>query len=247
VRGYVGLGGSLTSARLANSCLTRDGHRSSLNSQFTFRQQSRLLTVYQDHLLYFPARGRAEQIRLVFAYKGAAFTESSPTDWLSVKPTTPFGQLPVYTERSDAGEIVIAESGAILRHLARRFDMYGNTRIHYAICDALADFVADARTNYIPIAYAALMKTPEDTIAKYWDALPQTLGHLERALTRSTAPDAGWFVCDTVTFADVATFDYLDGLETLKPDCLRAHPGLVAFVARFRALPTVATYLANRK
>lgn len=203
--------------------------------------------MYQDHLLYFPARGRAEQIRLMFAYKAAPFTENPAADWPAVKPTTPFGQLPIYTERSEEGELVLAESGAIMRHLARRFDMYGNTRAHYAHCDALADFTADARTKYIPIAYAALMKTPEDAIAKYWETLPQTLGFIERALSRSTAPDAGWFICDTVTFADVATFDYLDGLEMLKPYCLRGHPGLVAFVARFRALPTIATYLANRK
>ena len=197
-------------------------------------------------LLYFPARGRAEQIRLMFALEDVAFTENPASNWPELKPTTPFGMLPVLTEHREDGEFVLAESGAIMRHLARQFDMYGTDAIHYALCDSLADFVADARTRYISVAYAATLGTTQAQIAQYWEQLPATLGALEKTLARSTEPDAGWFVTAKPTFADVATFDYLDGLERLRPGVLGDYPGLGAFVARFGELPQIKPFIETR-
>ena len=203
------------------------------------------LVMSSYELLYFPARGRAEQIRLMFALKEVPFSEKL-ANWPELKPTTPFGLLPVLTERSDDGELVVGESGAIMRHLARKFEMYGTSARHYVMCDALADYVADARTRYISVAYAATLGTSEEAIAKYWEQLPTTLTVLESALSRSTSPDAGWFIGDEPTFADVATFDYLDALEQLEPGCLGDYAGLQAFAAQFRALPTIAPFIAER-
>lgn len=197
-------------------------------------------------LLYFPARGRAEQIRLMFALKGLPLRENPAENWPELKPTTPFGMLPVMTERSDDGEFVLAESGAIMRYLARRFEMYGRNHRQHAMADALADFVSEARTKYIAVAYAALIGTTAEAIEKYWTQLPTTLGLLERALERSTNPAAGWFIGDELTFADVATFDYLDALERLRPGCLDGHAKLQAFVTKFRALPSIAPFIAER-
>ncbi len=197
-------------------------------------------------LLYFPARGRAEQIRLMFALEDRSFTENPAANWPELKPNTPFGRLPVLTERSDEGEFVLAESGAIMRHLGRLFGKYGSNARDHAMCDALADFIADERAKYIPVAYAAVLKTTDEVISAFWEHLPKTLGDLERMLARNPNPDAGWFITDTLTFADVGTFDYLDALELLKPGCLADYPGLQGFVARFRALPAIAPYLAKR-
>lgn len=197
-------------------------------------------------LLYFPSRGRAEQIRVLLTLEQVPFTETAPANWVELKPETPFGLLPVFTDRSETEALVIPESGAIMRHLARKHDMYGSTLRHHAMCDALVDWVAEARTQYIPIAYAAVLQPSKEQVEQYWAQLPQTLSLLERALSRSTKPDAGWFVTDTPTFADVATFDLLDGLETIKPGCLAEYAGLTGFVARFRELPTLASFFAER-
>lgn len=179
----------------------------------------------------------------MFALQDVPFTENPVANWSEIKPGTPFGRLPVMTERSDDSEFVLAESGAIMRHLARRFDMYGGSVNEHALCDALADFIADERTKYISVAYAAVLGTTEETIAAFWKNLSQPLGHLERMLGRN--PD-GWFVTNKPTFADVGTFDYLDGLEGLQAGCLKDYPGLTAFVARFRALPAISPHLATR-
>lgn len=197
-------------------------------------------------LLYFPARGRAEQVRLMFTLAGIAYDEVPPADWGAMKADTPFGRLPVVTVRGEEGELELAESGAIMRHLARRSEMYGSGELQHAMCDALADYVADERTKYISVAYAATLGTSEAEIEAYWKHLPQTLRDLERALARSTSADSGWFIGESVTFADVTAFDYLDALETLRAGCLAEHAGLTAFVARFRGLPKLETFLAER-
>src|SRR5512147_3210515 len=57
--------------------------------------------MYDFELLYFPARGRAEQIRLMFALQGLTLHENPASNWPELKPTTPFGLLPVFTERCD--------------------------------------------------------------------------------------------------------------------------------------------------
>ena len=49
-----------------------------------------------------------------------------------------------------------------------------------------------------------------------------------------------------MTFADVTAFDYLDGIERLKPDVLHDFPALKGFVTQFRALPTIGPFLAER-
>ena len=61
--------------------------------------------MHDYELLYFPARGRAEHIRLLFAFKGIPFTEIAPSDWPKQKPTTPFGQVPVLTERGEGADV----------------------------------------------------------------------------------------------------------------------------------------------
>ncbi|MBL9041701.1 MAG: glutathione S-transferase family protein [Myxococcales bacterium] len=203
--------------------------------------------MHDYELIYFPARGRAEHIRILLALKGIPYRETMPSDWPSQKPKTPFGLLPILIERGDDGEFSLAESGAILRHLARRFDMYGSGARQHAMCDSLADFIADSRTKYIPIAYAATFQTSPEAVAKYYEQLPQTLATLERALGRSQSPEAGWFIGDSVTFADVTAFDYLDGIEKLQPASLSDFPALQGFVNRFRALPALASFLATRQ
>lgn len=73
----------------------------------------------QYELLYFPARGRGEQIRLLFACAQVPFKNTGITDWPAMKSKMPLGQLPVLIEHTEGNEIHIPQSGAIMRHLAR--------------------------------------------------------------------------------------------------------------------------------
>ena len=198
-------------------------------------------------LLYFPARGRAEQIRVLFALHGVAFTDTPVTNWAELKPDLQFGRLPVLIERDDdGGEFVLPESGAIMRHLARAFGAYGEDARSWARADALADFVTDERNKLVKVIYAAMVGTTEDEIAKFWQQLPAALGCLERSVSKSSDSAAGWFIGARPTFADVVAFDFLDALEVLDAKALADYPGLKGFVARVRALPALGKFLAER-
>jgi len=83
-------------------------------------------------------------IRMLLADAGADFTDSAVTDWPSLKPTTPFGQLPILIEtHADGTQTLIPQSMAIMRHLARVFNRYGSTNAEQTRCDYLADEFAD--------------------------------------------------------------------------------------------------------
>ena len=88
----------------------------------------------QYELLYFPIRARAEHVRLLFHFSGTPFVDTGVTDWPSLKAKTPLGQLPI-PDRSQRGdgeaELVLPQSQAIVRHLARKLNLYGeNLREH---------------------------------------------------------------------------------------------------------------------
>lgn len=192
-------------------------------------------------LLYFPLRGRAEPIRLLFALAKVAYTNTGVTNWPELKPKTPLGQVPVLIERGADGERQLAQSGAILRHLARVFDLYGADEAAKTQADFIAETVSDWRAKFAPVNFAAFMKTEQSVIDKYWADLPTTLALFDRLLG-----DNEFFAGKSATFADALAFDTLDGNVTLKADCLNDFPRLSAFLARFRELPGVAEYVAQR-
>ena len=69
------------------------------------------------HLIYLDMRGRAEAIRLLLHATATEFEDRrvvSREEWAQLKPTLPFGALPVY----ELDTLHLCESHAILRHLA---------------------------------------------------------------------------------------------------------------------------------
>mmetsp|Transcript_72187 Transcript_72187/g.157386 ORF Transcript_72187/g.157386 Transcript_72187/m.157386 type:complete len:227 (+) Transcript_72187:131-811(+) len=79
-------------------------------------------------LTYFPFEGIAEKVRLAFAVTETPFEDFRVPreEWPNLKETTPFGQIPVLEITEDDGKTkALAESGAMLRYIARRFDKTG--------------------------------------------------------------------------------------------------------------------------
>jgi len=201
-------------------------------------------TTYE--LLYFPIRGRAESIRLLVAAANVPFTNTGVTNWPELKPKTPFGQMPVLVERDENGERMIAQSMAIIRHLARVFDLYGKDEAQRTMTDVLAETTHDWRGKFAPVQFKAFMHTPDDVIAKYWADLPGTLRVIDGLLDKSTAPEAGFFICEKPTYADVLVFDALDGHLELDAGCLKDFPRLQSFYDRVKSVDSIKSYLDKR-
>jgi glutathione S-transferase len=201
-------------------------------------------------LIYFPLRGRAEQIRLVLAYTGLPYVDTAvPRErWDALKGTLPLGQVPILIERLGGKELVIAQSHAILRHLARMREIYGVGERQHILADTLADTIGDWRAKFNAIAYAPSFLKDKALTARYFEeTLPPVLVTLDQLLQQSSSPEEGLFVGESVTFADLMAFDTIDAHLQVQPDCLDNRFMLKRFFAKIKALPPIAEYLAQRR
>merc|ERR1712158_144447 len=81
-------------------------------------------------LTYFPARGRAEISRLIFAHAGVKFDDIRLTgeDFAKVKPILPYGSMPILEYKGE----VICESMAIAAFLADICNLAGTNAVEKA-------------------------------------------------------------------------------------------------------------------
>jgi glutathione S-transferase len=206
-------------------------------------------------LLYFPARGRAEVIRLVLAEAGVEFDEhhvgrgtppadGRPTDLAELKAAgvLPFGAVPVWEE---PGGLRLAQSAAIANHLARRHGLRGATPLEAARCDELLGAVEDVRGELRKLFLAPAEQRAALRAELAATTLPRWLGDLERHC-RASLDATGFAVGASLTVADLALW-YL--LESLRDNglggALDRCPALRAFLDRIAIRPRIATYLAS--
>ncbi|CAF0759182.1 unnamed protein product, partial [Didymodactylos carnosus] len=107
------------------------------------------MTTYKLH--YFNGRGRAEVIRLIFAQAGQKYEDIriERANWDSIKNDTPLGQVP-YIEVD--GER-IPQSMAIVRFLAKQFNLAGKDNLEQAKVDSVADTISDLSETYSKLLY----------------------------------------------------------------------------------------------
>lgn len=97
-------------------------------------------------LTYFNIRGRAEPIRLVLEELQIPYNDNQiqMDEWYQIKPKFPFEQLPVYEEKLPSGKRTIPQTHAILRYLARKYNLYGKSEDEMIRCDVLEELGVDA-------------------------------------------------------------------------------------------------------
>jgi glutathione S-transferase len=145
----------------------------------------------------------------------------------------PFGQLPILRD----GALVLCESDAISRHLARRCMIDGASMEEKAKVDMYAELAKDIKGK----------KNAIYDMEKHADA-PKLKTFLDAA--EAVAPDphaGGWFVGKSLTLADVTLFQQLHFMEEVKPGALEqsGYTKLSAFVRNFAQMPNVAAYLES--
>jgi glutathione S-transferase len=144
-------------------------------------------TVTKPTLTYFNSAGRAEVPRILLEDAGVDYDFVAITNWAEVKPEyqaagsfpssllmahqswvltlgicagkAPFGQLPIYEEPG----LVLAQSSAIARHLAREHGYYGETAHDAALIDQALEGVADIVTRLVQALFLPL---PDDKRAE---------------------------------------------------------------------------------
>ncbi|KAF4693855.1 Glutathione S-transferase A4 [Perkinsus olseni] len=100
------------------------------------------MSMYKLH--YFNGRGRGERVRFALGLAGVDYQEEfirTRKDMLDLMPKLRYGQLPML-ETPEGDRLV--QTGAIIRYIARKFDLYGEAEGKEERVDEIIDASSDA-------------------------------------------------------------------------------------------------------
>ncbi|GAB1287994.1 Glutathione S-transferase Mu 5 [Apodemus speciosus] len=208
---------------------------------------------------YWDIRGLAHAIRMLLEFTDTSYEEKRYTcgeapdydrsQWLDVKfkldldfPNVGgFGgvgrreglQLPYLMD----GKNKITQSNAILRYIARKHNMCGDTEEEKIRVDIMENQIMDFRMQLVRLCYNS---NHENLKPQYLEQLPAQLRQFSLFLGKFT-----WFAGEKLTFVDFLTYDVLDQNRMFEPKCLDEFPNLKAFMCRFEALEKIAAFLQS--
>jgi len=195
-------------------------------------------------LTYFNLRGRAEVARWILAYAGVEYDDHRiiREDWPAMKPTTPFGGLPLL----EVDGVSICQSDAINRYLANQHGLAGKSPIEKAQVDMVVGCFGDVLSQFAAIMKAEPEKKAE-LVKKFADeVLPEGLKKMEKLLEGNNGGN-GFFVGDSVTYADFAVTHGLSMTSVFEIDPhLENFPKLKALTERVQGLPQIADWIKKR-
>jgi len=191
-------------------------------------------------LHYFYLRGLGEVPRLMLElaevpYDSVMYFSRETKEY---KEYAPFGQMPLYRDKELGGWI--AQQGTIVRHIARRTGLAGQTPKDEATIDMLFELSKDIAGKKDLVHEGAASDTADAKKLKmYLSSASKMLG---------AKP---FFVYSTPTYADVAMFHVLNTLEEITAGVsyltAAGHESLLDFVKRFRELKGIKEYLASER
>jgi len=190
-------------------------------------------------LHYFNGRGKAEGIRLMVAAAGVQFTEApfikeaAQMEKLRKDNVLLFQQLPLL--EMDGKNLV--QSAAILRHIARKYNLYGKDEDEKVQIDMLTEGTRDFLSFFGGFAFADDTKLYDDIRKK---AIPRYMPVYEKIVSESKS---GYLVGDALSMADVCLLEVLLHIPERVPEGFDGYPKLKEYMNRISSLPKIAAYL----
>lgn len=210
----------------------------------------------EKHVLhYHPWRGEAEPVRLTLAELGIPFEQVQYTEegWtvkrkqLEAEGEVPLGQLPVL----QVGESTrVTSTGAIMRYLALKHNLYGENEEAKTMVDVLLD---DSKSFYE--SYLQLVSLPraafEEGRAAWSAKAAEWLSYFNEQLklskeTFATDEPAMFFAGTSPTVADTAVFTCVQMSLGVSASCLSGQPELKEWFRRMGTRDNLNDYLAAR-
>ncbi|XP_017881697.1 glutathione S-transferase-like [Ceratina calcarata] len=193
-------------------------------------------------LTYFPVKALGEPIRFLFSYAGIPFEDVrfDREDWPKIKPTTPYGQVPML----EVDGKKVAQSTAICRYLAKKAGLVGKDDWEALEIDATVDTIHDLRARLAAFHYE---EDPNTKAAKEKVVEEQVPPYLER-LDAQVAKNGGYFVGGALSWADllfVSLLDYLNFMNK-KTDLIEKYENLKQLRDKVLALPAIKTWVESR-
>ncbi|KAK8761847.1 hypothetical protein V5799_026880 [Amblyomma americanum] len=197
---------------------------------------------------YWDIRGLAQPIRNLLVYKGVQFEDKRYTfgpapeydrdKWLKEKFTLGlrFPNLPYYID----GSVRLTQSLAILRYLARKYDLGALNDKEVTELDVLEQ---QARDLNIILAYGAVPQPRyRERLKSYSENVKDMLEPWSKLLANRK-----WALGERLTYVDFLLYEGLDWHREFKPEAMERYPELVDYMDRFEALPNLKEYFASDK
>ncbi|CAK9830506.1 Glutathione S-transferase [Anthophora retusa] len=192
-------------------------------------------------LTYFPVAALGEPIRFLFNYAGIPFEDDrfNRDDWPKIKPTTPFGQVPVL----EVDGKKVAQSVAISRYLAKKCGLAGKDDWEALEIDSTVDTIHDVRSKLGAYHYETNeeVKAAKEKLAK--EVVPFYLERLDAQVKKN----GGYFVGGALSWADltfVALLDYLNFMW--KSDLIEKYDNLKQLKEKVLSLPAIKSWVEKR-
>ncbi|XP_012887314.1 PREDICTED: glutathione S-transferase Mu 1-like isoform X2 [Dipodomys ordii] len=185
---------------------------------------------------YWDIRGLAHAIRLLLEYTDSSYEEKTymmgdapdydKSQWLSekFKLGLDFPNLPYLID----GAHKITQSKAILRYIARKHNLCGETEEEKIRVDILENQTWDFRVQFGMLCYNPDF---EKLKPEFLEGLSDKIKLFSQFLGKRP-----WFAGDKITFVDFPAYDVLDMHRMFEPKCLDAFPNLKDFMSRFEGL-----------
>jgi glutathione S-transferase len=213
-------------------------------------------------LFYWPGlQGRGEFVRLALEEAGAPYRdvarEADGVDAMMALLAGPGPHPPFAPPVLRDGDVLVAQTAAILLHLGPRHGLVGAGEAErlwtHQIQLTVADVVAEAHDTHHPVATGLYYEDQKPEAARRAEdfcrsRIPKFLDWFERVLDANpSGPD--WLVGDRVSYADLSLFQLVAGLRYAFPKAaarvLGATPHVAALHDRVAGRPRIAAYLAS--
>ncbi|XP_032753389.1 glutathione S-transferase Mu 1 [Rattus rattus] len=196
---------------------------------------------------YWNVRGLTHPIRLLLEYTDSSYEEKryvmgdapdyDRSQWLNekFKLGLDFPNLPYLID----GSRKITQSNAIMRYLARKHHLCGETEEERIRADIVENQVMDNRMQLIMLCYNPDFEKQKPEFLK---TIPEKMKLYSEFLGKRP-----WFAGDKVTYVDFLAYDLLDQYHIFEPKCLDAFPNLKDFLARFEGLKKISAYMKSSR
>ncbi|XP_040070572.1 glutathione S-transferase Mu 4 [Ixodes scapularis] len=197
---------------------------------------------------YWDSRGLGQVTRNLLVYKGVPFQdkrykkgpppEYSRDEWLADKFSLglKFPNLPYYID----GDVKLTQSVAILRYLARKYDLGPRNEEETRELDVLEQQARDLATNLIRSFLPGV--NLQEARKKY----EENMGNVLKPWADHLA-NRKWAVGDRVTYVDFLVYEALDWNHEFCAAAFKDFPALEQYLKRFEALPNIKEYFASDK
>nr|XP_010946566.2 glutathione S-transferase Mu 1-like [Camelus bactrianus] len=133
----------------------------------------------------------------------------------------------------------LTQSNAIVRYIARKHNMCGETEEEKIRVDVFENQAMDVRFQMVRLCYSPDF---EKLKSDFLEEIPGIMKLFSEFLGKRT-----WFAGDKLTFVDFLAYDVLDVYRIFEPKCLDEFPNLKDFMSCFEGLKKISAYMKSSR